>query len=138
RIRSIKTAIGEAARTLTGLWEMEAPIQFLDVGGGLGIDYDGSSSDFESSVNYTVQEYANDVIYHVKEVCAEVGVPQPTILSESGRALTAHHAVLVTEVMGVTHCATRACCSSASASSRWRSARASRRSSGAPRRRSCA
>src|SRR5215510_11216653 len=106
RIRSIKTAIGEAARTLTGLWEMEAPITYLDVGGGLGIDYDGSSSDYESSVNYSVQEYANDVIYHVKEVCAEVGVPQPTILSESGRALTAHHAVLVTEVMGVTHSAT--------------------------------
>ena len=106
RIRSIKTAIGEAARTLTGLCEMGAPIQYLDVGGGLGIDYDGSSSDFESSVNYSVQEYANDVIYHVKEVCAEVGVPQPTILSESGRALTAHHAVLVTEVMGVTHFAT--------------------------------
>jgi len=103
RIRSIKTAIGEAARTLTGLWEMEAPITYLDVGGGLGIDYDGSSSDYESSVNYTVQEYANDVIYHVKEVCAEVGVPLPTILSESGRALTAHHAVLVTEVMGVSH-----------------------------------
>src|SRR5262245_48254676 len=108
RIRSIKTAIGEAARTLTGLWEMEAPITYLDVGGGLGIDYDGSSSDYESSVNYSVQEYANDVIYHVKEVCSEVGVPQPTILSESGRALTAHHAVLVTEVMGVTHFATNA------------------------------
>jgi len=103
RIRSIKTAMGEAARTLTGLCEMGAPIQYLDVGGGLGIDYDGSSSDFESSVNYSVQEYANDVVYHVKEVCAEAGVPQPTILSESGRALTAHHAVLVTEVMGVTH-----------------------------------
>jgi arginine decarboxylase len=103
RIRSIKTAIGEAARTLTGLHEMGAAIDYLDVGGGLGIDYDGSSSDYESSVNYTVQEYANDVIYHVKEVCAEAGIPQPTILSESGRALTAHHAVLVTEVMGVTH-----------------------------------
>ena len=106
RIRSIKTAIGEGARTLTGLVQMGAPIQYLDVGGGLGIDYDGSSSDFESSVNYSVQEYANDVVYHVKEVCAEVGVAQPTILSESGRALTAHHAVLVTEVMGVTHVAT--------------------------------
>jgi len=102
RIRSIKTAIGEAARMMTGLVEMGAQIQYLDVGGGLGIDYDGSSSDFESSVNYTVQEYANDVVYHVKEVCAEMGVSQPTILSESGRALTAHHAVLVTEVMGVT------------------------------------
>jgi len=102
RIRSIKNAIGEAARMLTGLVEMGADIQYLDVGGGLGIDYDGSSSDYESSVNYSVQEYANDVVYHVKEVCAEMNVPQPTILSESGRALTAHHAVLVTEVMGVT------------------------------------
>ncbi len=103
RIRSIKTALGEAARTLTGLAEMGAPIRWFDVGGGLGIDYDGSSSDFESSVNYTVQEYANDVVYHVKEVCAEAGITPPTILSESGRALTAHHAVLVTEVMGVSH-----------------------------------
>ena len=101
RIRSIKTALGEATRTLAGLFEMGAQIKYLDVGGGLGIDYDGSSTDFESSVNYTVQEYANDVVYHVKEVCAEAGIPQPTILSESGRALTAHHAVLVTEVMGV-------------------------------------
>ncbi len=103
RIRSIKNALGEAARTLTGLYEMGAQIRWFDVGGGLGIDYDGSSTDFESSVNYTVQEYANDVVYHVKEVCAEAGVPPPTLLSESGRALTAHHAVLVTEVMGVSH-----------------------------------
>jgi arginine decarboxylase len=103
RIRSIKNAISEAARTFTGIVAMGAELAYLDVGGGLGIDYDGSSSDFESSVNYSVQEYANDVVYHIREVCAEAGVPQPTILSESGRALTAHHAVLVTEVMGVTN-----------------------------------
>src|ERR1043165_5848923 len=62
-----------------------AGLKYLDVGGGLGIDYDGSQTDFESSVNYTLQEYANDVIYHVQNVCDEVDVPHPTIITESGR-----------------------------------------------------
>ncbi len=101
RIRSIKDALSEATRTLIGLHEMGAPISYFDVGGGLGIDYDGSRTDFESSMNYTLQEYASDVVFHLREACAEANLPQPTILSESGRALTAHHAVLVTEVLGV-------------------------------------
>jgi arginine decarboxylase len=100
-IRSIKEALREGMRTLVGLREMGAPIAYFDVGGGLGVDYDGSSTNYESSMNYSVQEYANDVVYHTREACDEAGIPQPTIISESGRALTAHHAVLVTQVMGV-------------------------------------
>ncbi len=74
----------------------------MDVGGGLGIDYDGSQTDFESSVNYTLQEYANDVVYHIQSVCDEAEVPHPTIVSESGRAIAAYHSVLVFNVLGVT------------------------------------
>ncbi len=73
----------------------------MDVGGGLGIDYDGSQTDFESSVNYTLQEYANDVVYHIQNVCDEAGVPHPTIVTESGRAIAAYHSVLVFNVLGV-------------------------------------
>jgi arginine decarboxylase len=81
---------------------MGARIRYLDVGGGLGVDYDGSSTNFESSMNYSLAEYARDVVYHISVACEEAAVPQPTIVTESGRALTAHHAVLVTEVLGVT------------------------------------
>ncbi|MFT5292518.1 MAG: arginine decarboxylase [Planctomycetota bacterium] len=102
RIRSIKNALNEATRTLVGLVAMGANIRYFDVGGGLGVDYDGSQTDFESSMNYSVQEYANDVVSYTQEACAEAGIPQPTLFSESGRALTAHHAVLVAEVCGVT------------------------------------
>ena len=73
----------------------------MDVGGGLGIDYDGSQTDFESSVNYTLQEYANDVVYHIQNVCDEAEVPHPTIVTESGRAVAAYHSVLVFNVLGV-------------------------------------
>ena len=73
----------------------------MDVGGGLGIDYDGSQTDFESSVNYTLQEYANDVVYHIQNVCDEAEVPHPTIITESGRAIAAYHSVLVFNVLGV-------------------------------------
>ena len=76
-------------------------MKYLDVGGGLGIDYDGSQTDFESSVNYTLQEYANDVVFRIKSVCDEAGVPHPTIISESGRAVVAYHSVLVFDVLGV-------------------------------------
>lgn len=100
-IRAIKEALGEASRTLIALHGMGAAIRWLDVGGGLGVDYDGSSSDLDSSVNYSLQEYANDVVYHLKVACGSAGIPYPTILSESGRALTAHHAILVAEVLGV-------------------------------------
>jgi arginine decarboxylase len=76
-------------------------VQYLDVGGGLGIDYDGSQTDFESSVNYTLEEYANDVVYHIQAVCDEAGIPHPNIVSESGRAVAAYHSVLVFNVLGV-------------------------------------
>jgi arginine decarboxylase len=100
-IRSLKAALQESVRTFVGLHELGAEIKYFDVGGGLGIDYDGSRTNFESSKNYSLQEYAGDVVYHIFHACDEAGLPHPTILSESGRALTAHHAVLVTEALGV-------------------------------------
>lgn len=100
-IRQIKGAVNEAARVYVELARAGAGLKYLDVGGGLGIDYDGSQTDFESSVNYTLQEYANDVIYHVQNVCDEVGVPHPTIITESGRAVVAYHSMLVFNVLGV-------------------------------------
>ena len=101
-IRQIKAAVIEAARIYVELKRAGAGLKYLDVGGGLGIDYDGSQTDFESSVNYTLQEYANDVVYHIQNVCDEAEVPHPIIVSESGRAIAAYHSVLVFNVMGVT------------------------------------
>jgi len=100
-IRQIKAAVIEAARMYMELARAGAGLKYLDVGGGLGVDYDGSQTDFESSVNYTLQEYANDVVYHVQNVCDEAGVEHPTILSESGRAVAAYHSLLVFNVLGV-------------------------------------
>ena len=100
-IRQIKAAVNEAVRVYVDLARDGAGLKYLDVGGGLGIDYDGSQTDFESSVNYTLQEYANDVIYHVQNICDEVGVAHPTIVTESGRAIAAYHSVLVFNVLGV-------------------------------------
>jgi arginine decarboxylase len=98
----VKGAVTEAARLYAELWRDGATgLEFLDVGGGLGIDYDGSQTDFESSVNYTLQEYANDVVYHAQNVCDEAGVPHPTIITESGRAIAAYHSALVFNVLGV-------------------------------------
>src|SRR6266404_5676135 len=92
-IRQIKGAVTEAARIYVELKRAGAGLKFLDVGGGLGIDYDGSQTDFESSVNYTLQEYANDVVYHIQSICDESEVPHPVIVSESGRAIAAYHSV---------------------------------------------
>lgn len=100
-IRHIKGAVIEAARVYVDLKKQGAGLEILDVGGGLGIDYDGSQTDFESSVNYTLQEYANDIVYHVQNVCDDAEVPHPTIMSESGRAIAAYHSVLVFNVLGV-------------------------------------
>ncbi|MDP2999458.1 MAG: biosynthetic arginine decarboxylase [Bryobacterales bacterium] len=100
-IRQIKAAVIEAARIYVELKRAGAGLNQMDVGGGLGIDYDGSQTDFESSVNYTLQEYANDVVYHIQNVCDEAEVPHPTIVSESGRAIAAYHSALVFNVLGV-------------------------------------
>src|SRR5215218_8048174 len=100
-IRIIKNALNEAARVYCELAKMGAGLKYLDVGGGLGVDYDGSQTNFESSMNYTLEEYANDVVYHIQTVCDEAGVAHPTIVSESGRAVVAYHSVLVFNVLGV-------------------------------------
>src|SRR5208283_3290413 len=101
-IRQVKGAVTEAARIYAELWREGATgLEFLDVGGGLGVDYDGSQTDFESSVNYTLQEYANDIVYHAQNICDETNVPHPTIITESGRAIAAYHSALVFNVLGV-------------------------------------
>ncbi len=101
-IRMIKNALMEAARVYTNLVHCGAGLEYLDVGGGLGIDYDGSQTDSASSVNYALQEYGNDVVYHIQTVCDDAQVPHPHIISESGRAVVAHHSVLLFNVLGVT------------------------------------
>src|SRR6187431_3682122 len=99
-IRIVKGALNEAARIYTQLAKMGAGLHYIDVGGGLGVDYDGSQTNFESSMNYTLEEYANDVVYHIQTVCDEAGIPHPTILSESGRAISAYHSMLIFNVLG--------------------------------------
>ena len=96
----VKRAVQEAARFYGKLYKMGFQIEYLDVGGGLGVDYDGSRSAFDSSTNYTLQEYANDIVYYVADVCNAEKVPHPNIISESGRAVVAHHSVLIVEVFG--------------------------------------
>jgi len=102
-IRSIKAALTEVGRVYTEMHRIGANVNYIDVGGGLGIDYDGSQSDFESSINYTLQEYANDVVFRIKSVCDDAGVPHPTIISESGRAMVGYHSLLVFDVVGVSN-----------------------------------
>lgn len=99
-IRKVKDALTEAARIYVELYRLGAGLKFLDVGGGLGVDYDGSQTDFESSINYSLQEYANDVVFRIKSVCDEAGVPHPHIISESGRAMVAYNSVLIFDVLG--------------------------------------
>jgi arginine decarboxylase len=96
-----KEALREASRIFVGLHELGAPVRYLDVGGGLGVDYDGSQTNFHSSMNYSTQEYANDVVAAISEACNERHVPCPDIVTEAGRALVAHHSVLIFDVLSV-------------------------------------
>jgi arginine decarboxylase len=100
-IRYIKAGLQEAARYYAELRSMGVDVTHVDVGGGLGVDYDGSNSTSQASVNYSLQEYANDVVYTLAESCRELELPMPHIISESGRALTAHHALLLLSVIDV-------------------------------------
>jgi arginine decarboxylase len=100
-IRFIKNGLQEITRFYVELRQMGLDITHLDVGGGLGVDYDGTNSESDSSVNYSLQEYANDIVYTVAEACREHELPMPHLISESGRALTAHHALLLLKVIDV-------------------------------------
>ncbi len=100
-IVSIKKVLKEASRVYVELAKLTPNLKFFDVGGGLAIDYDGSNTNFESSMNYSIDEYARDVVYAVEEACRETDIPHPDIISESGRALVAHHSVLVVEAIDV-------------------------------------
>jgi arginine decarboxylase len=99
-IRRVKEAINELAHVYAELKLMGAGLEYIDVGGGLGIDYDGSGTNFPSSMNYNINEYASDVVYRIGSVCNARGIPHPLILSESGRAIAAHHSVLIFNVLG--------------------------------------
>ena len=100
-VRAIKDAMQEACRVFVELQKAGAGLKFLDAGGGLGVDYDGSSTNWQSSTNYTMQEYANDVVAAIQDTCETAGIPHPDILTESGRALVAHHSVLVFNILDV-------------------------------------
>jgi arginine decarboxylase len=98
-IRAVKDALRESSRIFVELYRLGANMRYLDCGGGLGVDYDGSHTNFHSSVNYTLQEYAADIVSQVAEACNTAGVPHPDLVTESGRALVAHHSVLVYNVL---------------------------------------
>src|SRR5579872_771571 len=99
-ILTIKHAVREAAMYYAKLYKLGHPLEYLDVGGGLAIDYDGSRSTFHSSMNYTIEEYATDIVYNIMDVCDDERVPHPHIVSESGRAIVAHHSVLIVQAFG--------------------------------------
>ena len=100
-INDVKTALREAGRYYAELRRLGAPITYADVGGGLGVDYDGTHSSGECSINYTIDEYAHNIIRAYSEICSEYDLPHPNIITESGRAMSAHHAVLITNVINV-------------------------------------
>ncbi|MGQ0635306.1 MAG: biosynthetic arginine decarboxylase [Planctomycetaceae bacterium] len=97
-IKRVKNAMKEAARVYCRIRRLGAPVEFLDIGGGMGVDYDGSKTMFEASINYTMQEFANDAVYTIASVCDDEEVSHPNLVTESGRVMTAYHAVLVTSI----------------------------------------
>ncbi|MDP2104641.1 MAG: biosynthetic arginine decarboxylase, partial [Desulfobulbaceae bacterium] len=99
-ILAIKKSVREATMFYAKLRQIGHDLQYLDVGGGLGVDYDGSRSTFHSSINYSLNEYARDIVYNIMDVCDQEKVPHPIVVTESGRAIVAHHSVLVLEVFG--------------------------------------
>lgn len=99
-IRYVKEAVQEAARVYARLYKRDVPLRYLDIGGGLAVDYDGSQSQSHSSMNYTMADYASGVVFEIKQICDVEEVPHPTLVSESGRAITAHHSCVVMQVMG--------------------------------------
>ncbi|MGC3979636.1 MAG: biosynthetic arginine decarboxylase [Steroidobacteraceae bacterium] len=99
-IKRVKETIGELAHVYAELKKLGANLQYIDIGGGLGVDYDGSGSNYESSMNYSLREYANEVVYRIASICNARGIAHPIIVSESGRATAAHHSVLLFNVLG--------------------------------------
>lgn len=99
QIKRVKAGVKEAARVYAKIRKMGVDVDHLNVGGGAGVDYDGSKTSFESSANYTLQEFANDVVYTIKGVCQEENVAEPNIITESGRVLVAYHAMLITNII---------------------------------------
>jgi len=99
-IRRVKETIGELAHVYAELKQLGANLQYIDIGGGLGVDYDGTRSNYESSMNYSLREYASEVVYRIASICNIRGIPHPIIVSESGRATAAHHSVLLFNVLG--------------------------------------
>src|SRR5678815_3574607 len=100
-IRAVKNALREAGRFYVEVCKLGAPLKYFDAGGGLGVDYDGSQTNFASSMNYTTQENTMSFAYSLQEICDQANVPHPTIVTESGRAVVAHHSMLVVDVLGV-------------------------------------
>lgn len=100
-VHDIKTALHEAGRYYAELRRLGAPVEYVDVGGGLGVDYEGTHSASDCSINYSIEEYAQSVVRSIAESCAEYGLPHPHLITESGRAMSAHHAVLITNVIDV-------------------------------------
>jgi arginine decarboxylase len=97
-IKRVKNAMKEAARVYSKIRQMRVEVEYLDIGGGMGVDYDGSKTTFESSVNYTSQEFANDVVYTIKSVCEDENVPEPHLVTESGRFMSAYHSIFITSI----------------------------------------
>lgn len=108
-ISALRTSLKEAVQLYVQLRRTCPNLAFLDVGGGLGVDYDGSKTSFESSMNYTVEEYARDVVWTIDELCKQGKVPAPNIVTESGRAMAAHHSVLVFDVLGIANSFSKPC-----------------------------